>query len=142
MWAGVAIALYPVGLWVLNLCLLRYARTAIQVEGHRAQSVSTAKSVADSIAFLHRDYQPTCYLWELMEMGRRFVLVGLLIVGPFHQGSVMQVAMANLVSMVYLFLQLLAMPYRKRVDNYLAHGCSLSLAVMLLCAVIHMSIAQ
>ena len=42
-----------------------------------------------------QDYKVELYWWELMEMGRRFWLVGLLVIFPFHQGSVMQVATAN-----------------------------------------------
>ena len=35
-------------------------------------------------------------------MSRRFLLIGLFVVFPFHQGSVMQVATANLFCIVYL----------------------------------------
>ena len=52
-----------------------------------------------------------------MEIWRRFMLVGLLVVWPFKQGSVMQVAFANLIALLYLVLQLEAMPYRKLLDD-------------------------
>ena len=54
-----------------------------------------------------------------MEMGRRFFLVGLFMIFPFRQGSVMQVATANLFAIIYLVLLLQAMPYRENFHNYL-----------------------
>ena len=71
-----------------------------------------------------------------MEMGRRFLLVGAFVAlpRPFHQGSVMQVAIANLVSIIYLVFQLQAAPYKKLFDNFLALGCSLIISIMLLCS--------
>ena len=68
-------------------------------------------------------------------MLRRFLLVGLFITCPFHQGSVMQVATANLFAIIYLVLQLQTMPFRNVFDDYLALGCSLSLSVLLLCSI-------
>ena len=40
-----------------------------------------------------------------MEMGRRFLLVGLFVVWPFKQGQIMQVAVANLTAIIYLVFQ-------------------------------------
>ena len=95
--ASLAITIYPVGLFLLNALLLFCARTAIL----SAQPTALSRS----LSFLHSEYEPNFFWWELMEMGRRFVLVGLLVVWPFAQGSIMQLATANLVSMVYLALQ-------------------------------------
>ena len=69
-----------------------------------------------------------------MEMGRRFLLVGAFVAlpRPFHQGSVMQVAVANVASIIYLVLQLQAAPYKNLFDNFLALGCSLIISIMLL----------
>ena len=77
-------------------------------------------------------------------MGRRFLLVGLYVVWPYEQGTVMQVAVANVTSIVYLALQLQAKPFRKLFDDYLARACSISLTVMLLCCAFYknMSLTQ
>ena len=64
-----AILLYPIGLFALNGALLFYARDAILSEKPTALS--------RAVAFLHREYLPAFYFWELMEMARRFLLVGL-----------------------------------------------------------------
>ena len=72
-------------------------------------------------------------------MLRRFLLVGLYVSfpTPFHQGSVMQIALANLTAILYTALQLQTMPYTNIFDNYLALGSSLSLNVILLCTIFY-----
>ena len=54
---------------------------------------------------LHADYTQLCYMWELAEQGRRFLLVGVYVVGPFHPGSMMQLALAALTCVLYLVAQ-------------------------------------
>lgn len=49
----------------------------------------------------------------------------------------MQLAVANLTSVLYFAIQLQAMPYKSLADNYLALGCSLALTVMLLCSIFY-----
>ena len=60
--ASVAIGLYPVGLILLNASLLFSARKAIV--SRRPTPLSLATS------FLHREYDPVYFWWELMEMLR------------------------------------------------------------------------
>jgi hypothetical protein len=72
-----------------------------------------------------------------MEMLRRFLLVGLYVVAPFHQGSVMQLATANITALFYLVWSLQVMPYVHTFDNFLALGCSLSLSVLLLTCIFY-----
>ena len=43
-------------------------------------------------------------------MGRRFLLCGVFIIFPFQQGTIMQVAVANLTAIIYLVFQLQTMP--------------------------------
>ena len=61
--AWVAVAIYPVGMWLLNFFLLRRAGPAI-LNGY-----DTRWRTATS--FLHQDYVPERYWWELCEMARR-----------------------------------------------------------------------
>ena len=129
MMAGIAIVIYPVGLLVLNACILYWARDAIRT--NQPTTLSTAAH------FLYAEYKVRFFWWELMEMGRRFLLVGLYVIRPYHQGSIMQVACANLTAVIFLVLQLQAMPHRITFDNYLAIACSLSLTVMLLCTIFY-----
>jgi hypothetical protein len=50
-------------------------------------------------------------------MGRRIVLVGFLVVIPFGRGSLMQLALATLLSFLYMTIQVLASPYLRRHSN-------------------------
>ena len=62
-------------------------------------------------------------------MARRFLLVGLYVIWPFAQGTMMQVALASLTAIIFLVWQLQAEPFVQRLDDYLALCCSLSLTV-------------
>ena len=127
--AWAAIGIYPVGMLVLNGCLLLGASPAILAEQPTALS--------RAVGFLHREYKPTFFFWELCEMGRRFLLVGAFVVGPYHPGSMMQLALAALTCVLYLALQEQAMPYRLPTDNFLALCCSLSLVVLFLACIFY-----
>ena len=127
--AWAAVLLYPIGLFALNGALLSSARQAILSEKPTALS--------RAVGFLHREYLPGFYLWELMEMMRRFLLVGLFVIGPYHPGSMMQLAMAAMTCIVFLVVQAQAMPYRSQIDNYVGIGCSFSLAVLFLACIFY-----
>ena len=127
--AGIAVAVYPVGLLLLNALILYRARNAIRL--------NQPTTLSNAARFLYAEYDRRYFWWELMEMGRRFLLVGLYVIFPFRQGSIMQVAVANLTAVIFLVLQLEVKPYRNPFDDYLAVGCSLSLVVMLLCTIFY-----
>ena len=74
-------------------------------------------------------------------MTRRFLLVGLYVIFPFRQGTIMQVALANATAIIYLVMQTHALPYRQDFDDYLALGCSLSLTMILLCTIFYKYVA-
>ena len=57
-----------------------------------------------------------------MEMGRKFLLVGLYV--TVQPGSIMQIAIGTITAAVYLMVQLQAQPYRNQSDNYLAVASS------------------
>jgi len=127
--ACVAILLYPVGLFLLNGALLFRVRKAVLA--------GKPTPLSRSVAFLHREYQPLVYFWELVEMARRFLLVGIYVVGPYHSGSMMQLALAALTCIIFLVIQVQALPYRSPTDNSLAIGCSFSLAVLFLTCIFY-----
>ncbi|KAL3930332.1 MAG: hypothetical protein SGPRY_001582 [Prymnesium sp.] len=121
--ASAAIVLYPLSLLILTGALLLKARISIIAE--RPTPLSTA------ISFLHREYKPHMYWWELVEMLRRFVLVGLMVL---YQDTMMQLILATLLSAMFLLLQVQASPYRKGEDDFLASVSSFCLLVIFLCA--------
>ena len=128
--AWLAIWIYPIGLFVLNLVLLVKVRNTV-IDGQQQTSLSKAT------AFLHREYQPSLFWWELLEMARRFLLVGLFVIGPYHPGSMMQLAIAALTCIIFLLIQAQLMPYTSRLNNYLGLGCSLSLTVLFLTCIFY-----
>ncbi|KAL3921489.1 MAG: hypothetical protein SGPRY_004887 [Prymnesium sp.] len=121
--AIVAIILYPVGLMLLTGTFLYRARAAI-----RSQKPTFLSKAID---FLHREYEPHLYWWELVETLRRFVLVGLMVL---FQDSIMQLIVATILSAIFLLLQVQVSPYRQREDDLLASVSSFCLVVVFLCA--------
>ena len=65
-------------------------------------------------------------------MLRRFILVGLFVVGPAPRGSVMQLALAVAVCLAYQVLQAYANPYKSTSDDFLALLTSFMLTVFFL----------
>jgi hypothetical protein len=100
--AWLAVAIYPIGCFILNGCLLTAARWDIRAR--------RKTPLTEAISFLYSEFERQWYAWELCEMGRRLVLVGFLVVGPFDRGSMMQLATATLICIVYLVTQVLASP--------------------------------
>ena len=120
--AGTVMVLYPMGLLVGFRYLLYKARHDI--------TSGKPSPLSEAIGFLHSEYRPALYWWELMEMLRRLILVGALVV--FRQGSIEQVAFGTLFALVYSAIQMTAAPYRKFSDNFFASACSLLLSVLFL----------
>ena len=125
--AWTAVLIYPVGLWLLTLLLLTRARKAI------VSGIETPLSRA--CFFLYKEYDVTCFWWELMEMGRKFLLVGLFVWQP-TQGSITQISVGTIVSAVYLMIQLQARPYKHATDDYLASASSFGLLMIFICSII------
>ena len=67
---------------------------------------------------------------QLVEMLRRFVLVGLMVLA---QGSMVQLIMGTLLSAVFLLFQVQAAPYKDLSDDYLASASSFSLVILFIC---------
>jgi hypothetical protein len=88
----IAIITYPIGLWLGCLVLLRKASHAI-VSGKPTH-------FSRSIDFIYKEYKLTTFWWELMEMLRKFLLVGLFLM--LNQGTVLQIAVGTVVSAAYL----------------------------------------
>jgi len=122
--AWVAICLYPVGLLVLNAILLFRTRHAIVSKRPTALS--------KSIAFLHKQYKPEFFWWELIEMLRRFVLVGLMVL---MQDTMMQLLIGMLLAAAFLLFQVQAAPYMSMTDNLLAAASSFCLVVVFLSSI-------
>jgi len=122
-WAIASIAVYPVGLLVMNTVMLYLSRKSIDgTEPHTPLS--------RAILFLYKDFHPLAYWWEVMEMLRRFVLVGVFGIWPMEPHTIQQLVVATLFCLVYLILQLQVQPYATVVDNFLAQASSGALAIV------------
>jgi hypothetical protein len=69
--------------------------------------------------------------WELVEMLRRFVLVGIMVLA---QGSMRQLILGTIVATIFLLFQVQAAPYISLSDDFLASAASFSLVVVFLCS--------
>ena len=123
--AWIAVIVYPIGLLAVCLSLLLYCRKAI------VQKRYTSLSIA--IAFLYREYEPQFFYWEIVEMGRRFVLVGLMVL---VQGNLMQLIVGTVLSIAFLLFQVQAQPYAEMSDDFLASSCSFALCILFLCCTV------
>ena len=121
--AWAAVIIYPVGLIVLNASLLFCARKAI--------TSKRETPLANAIAFLHKEYEPHLFWWELVEMLRRFVLIGIMVV--VYSGSMLQLTIGTLCAAILLFFQVQAAPFNDMADDYLAAAASFSLLILFLC---------
>jgi len=127
-WAVAAVVIYPLGLLFGCALLLLAARGAIQ------RSEQTRLTCA--ISFLYQEYRHDCYWWEVMEMARRFLLVGLYTRTP-PQGSLSQITTAALTCVVYLFVQMQISPFMDLSDDYTAKASSFCLAMYFACCTLY-----
>ena len=125
--AWVAICLYPIGWTATTAALLFVAREPIT---GRAEPTDLSRA----LRFVYGEFEPGYYWWELLEMLRRFLLVGLLsIVSP---GSISQLMSAAVFCVLYLAVQVHAGPYKNPKDNFLALCASVSLACLFLSCIV------
>ena len=125
--ATLAIIIYPIGITIFTAVLLFRASTDI-LAGHETPFTRAT-------AFLHKDYDATAFYWELLEMLRKFLLVGVfLLIDP---GSIMQISVATVVCAAYLMVQLQAKPYKNEANDYLAAASSFSLLMVYLCSILY-----
>lgn len=117
--AWVAIVIYPFGLLALNAILLYKARRAIRKERLTELSRSTA--------FLHQEYRKELFWWELVEMLRRLLLVGLMVL---LQGSMMQMIVGTVLAVAFLLFQVQASPYKSFSDSFLASTTNFCLVII------------
>ena len=105
-----AIVLYPIGVIVLCGTLLYVGRRALISKSNTAYSLS--------LSFLHASFKPIYFFFDLFDMTKKLVLVGF--ASQMSPGSLEQIAMAVVVSLLFLVLHLQAMPYRSQIDNVFA----------------------
>ena len=118
--AWVAIILYTVGVIVLCALLLYIGRSTLLLE-------EEGTPYTRSIAFLHAPFRPTFFYFDLIELTKKLLLIGF--ASLIEPGSLTQMMVAVLVSILFLVLHLQSLPYRSNLDNVLSTMINLSLCV-------------
>lgn len=125
--AALAVCLYPLGIPACYALLLLQAR-------HSLLGRAKPTPLSRALAFLHAEYKPRFFWWELFETLRRFLLVGMAVV--IWPGSLTQLSVGTSVALVFLTVQMQARPFRRTTDDFVALSSSLSLVVLFFCCIL------
>ena len=117
------IVLWPVGSLVLFTSLLAACYKPLQAKSPNALTRATA--------FLHREYEKNWYWWEAVELARKLVLTGFVLLIP-EKNAFLRLVVATLVCSCYGFILSAVRPYKRVEDNFLAVATSLALLLLFL----------
>ena len=117
------IALWPAGSLVLFTSLLAACYKPLQAKSPNALTRATG--------FLHREYEKTWYWWEAVELARKLVLTGFVLLIP-EKNAFLRLVVATLVCSCYAVALSVVRPYKRVEDNVLAVATSLVLLLLFL----------
>ena len=117
------IVLWPAG-W---LCLSTSRLGAC----YRPLQAKTPNALTRATAFLHREYTKTWYWWEAVELARKLVLTGFVLLIP-EKNAFLRLVVATLVCSCYAVVLAVVRPYKRVEDNVLAVATSLALLLLFL----------
>ena len=106
--AIVTIAAYPIGVPALYATMLWSIRGELKLDapGHQVHP----SKLCTALAFIHQEYTPSCFMWEVVEVMRRVLLCGVAVwISP---GSITQLLFAAMVSLIYMAVITYARPYK------------------------------
>jgi hypothetical protein len=113
------VILWPLGVEVLFIALLYLARHEITTGRHGVLEGATS--------VLHREYKRTVFWWEAMELFRRTLLTGLLLLIP-NTHTVLRLLTATFICIIFSNVLCIAQPYRRDENNILGVMASTVLA--------------
>ena len=105
------IALWPAGSLVLFTSLL--------VACYKPLKAKSPNALTRATAFLHREYEKTWYWWEAVELARKLVLTGFVLLIPEERAFV-RLVVATLVCSFYAVVLAVVRPFKRVEDNVLA----------------------
>ena len=118
---------YAMGVPCAYALLLVLSRRAIMNEEHAP--------LADALHFLHEDYKPSYYAWELSHLAHKLITVGF--ASLLLPGTLMQLVIVKFIMLAYLLLLLVLRPYRTAESGLLAVVEQISLLVFIvLCLIV------
>jgi hypothetical protein len=112
------IMVWPVGMPILFLALLLHCREAIK--GRRWTPMTNATR------FLHREYRPQVFYFEVVELLRRLVLTGAVLLIDSNQ-VLLRLLLAMLLTTAYLGVLQVIQPYQRADNNTLAVAAQVAL---------------
>ena len=118
--------LWPCSALALFWGVLFSSRHAI-MHGPQGKPSQLVHQLAENIGVLHREYRPNVYWWEVLELARRLLLTGGLILFVPERHSALRLVLGTSISLAYLALQLIVQPYRRDADNSLGAFAALAL---------------
>lgn len=113
VYAGIMIALYPVGIPLLYAVLLHYRRDILV-------DPEADKTAAQPIADLWEPYRPNRFYYEVIECGRRVLLTGVVVF--IKPNDAAQIAITLLISFFFLVIYEVLAPYKSESDMWLSRG--------------------
>jgi hypothetical protein len=120
------IVIYPVGVSLLYIALFSTARSAIVHD--------KPTRLSRALVFLTADYQKSFFAWELVEAWRKLFLVGFC--NLFLPGTVLQLLIAFVFSLIGMLATAVASPFASIMDNYIAKVCAFGLVATFFFAVV------
>jgi len=135
-YATAMLALYPIGVPLIGASLLWKNRTAIRAvladleQKEEAGMVKTKTEVPghiDQFKSLFVYYRPSCYWWGLADILQRLLLTGF--ASLFNPGSLMQIAMAVIISFAFFCAQITLRPYLNSYHNSMSALVNMQIVV-------------
>ena len=117
------IVLWPAGSLVLFTSLLAACYKPLQAK--------TPNALTRATAFLHREYEQNWYWWEAVELARKLVLTGFVLLIP-EKNAFLRLVVATLVCSCYAVALAVVRPYKRVGDDVLAVATSLVLLLLFL----------
>ena len=105
------VVIWPVGSLVLYSALLLACYKPLQAKSPTALTRATA--------FLHREYEKTWYWWEAVELARKLVLTGFVLLIP-EENAFIRLLVATLICSFYAVVLAVVRPFKRVEDNVLA----------------------
>jgi hypothetical protein len=122
-YAFIFIAIWPIGLPCAYVLLLLLCRKAVR---QRRET-----PLARATRFLHREYIPDFYFWEVLPLLQRLIISGWLLLIPAHYEA-WRIFLGLLTAVGYLTLLQFVQPYKRATTNTIAIAAQFSLVCVFL----------
>ena len=121
--AGLLLGVWPFGSLVLNALLL--------IPCGRALRSRNSTAITRATAFLHAEYKVNWYWWEELELARKILLTGAVLLIP-EERAFLRLVVATLICSCHVALVAATKPYKRIEDSVLAVATSLVLLLIFL----------